>query len=64
MHRRREARAADLAALGAAGQRCVLETKRTPVFGSAIAETSGITRPGHGAFAVTPGAGLPRRAGR
>ena len=28
--------------------------KRTPVFGSAIAETSGITRPGHGALAVTP----------
>jgi hypothetical protein len=28
---------------------------RTPVFGSATADTSGITRPGHDAFAVTPG---------
>src|SRR5947199_7211246 len=26
----------------------------TPVFGSATAETSGLTRPGHDAFAVTP----------
>ena len=26
-----------------------------PVFGSATVETSGMTRPGHDAFAVTPG---------
>src|SRR5205814_1659292 len=29
-------------------------TTRMPVFGSAIAETSGITRPGQGALAATP----------
>src|SRR5262249_55215447 len=31
-----------------------VEMTRMPVFGSAIADTSGITRPGHGAFAETP----------
>src|SRR5262249_3281584 len=34
--------------------RFVLFVKRTPVFGSETAETSGMTRPGHGALAVTP----------
>src|SRR6266705_1105458 len=33
----------------------VLETKRTDEFVSATAEMSGTLRPGHGAFAVTPG---------
>src|SRR4051794_36811456 len=36
--------------------RLVLAVKRTPVFGSPTAETSGLTRPGHAALVVSPGA--------
>jgi hypothetical protein len=32
----------------------VVDVNRTPVFGSATADTSGMARPGHGALAVTP----------